>query len=215
MNIHGPEHVSVNQEDEIEQIERGLFETAITVWENTRVRKALDLFMSGKIHEYAGGSLRAADKSGHIFWHDHGTFIAKNGAIYHLRSDDDGTPQVYVSPVDGRGGALYCIQPHTYDSYSNSDGTEMRFDFINGIHHAPPTNSLHEVELQRSEGQDVVRPRHQDGTTFDSRRDSVAFVRIPDGTMRATLHDSKTNGIEQLYDSIEITSILALIDSLE
>ena len=215
MSIHGPERVDIHREDEAEQIERSLFGTAITVWENSRIRTTLDLFMSGKIHEYAGGSLRAADKSGHIFWHDHGTFVAEDGMIYHLRTDDEGTPQVYVSPTDGRGSGLYCIQPYTYDGYMSPDGAEMRFDFTNSIHHASPTNSLIEMELQRSDGLDVVRPRHQNGVVFDHRRDSIALTHNPDGTVRVQLHDSKTGHITRLHDSIEIKSILELIDTLE
>lgn len=218
MSIHELERVDSGQEGDdnnVEQRGRELFETAVTVIENQRVRTALDLFTSGEIHKHAGGSLRALDGSKRIFWHDHGTFVAKGGAIYHLRTDDEGVPQVYVSPVDERGGGLYCVQPVTYDGYSGSDGTEMRFDFINGIHHALPRNSLGEIEQQRQEELDVMRPRHQFGAVFDSRRDSISVIHSPDGTMRAMLHDSETGLVEYLYDAAEIKSLVEFMDTLK
>lgn len=218
MSIHELERVGNGQDDgdrETEQRGRELFETAVTVLENQRVRTALDLFISGDIHQYAGGSLRALDGSKRIFWHDRGTFVAKNGAIYHLRADDEETPQVYVAPVDDRGGNLYCIQPVTYDGYRSSDGAEMRFDFINNIHHALPKNSFSEIEQQRQGGFDVMRPPHQTGAAFDDRRDSISVTSSPNGTVRAMLHDSETGLIEYLYDAAEIKSLVELLDTLK
>lgn len=218
MSIHELERVGSDEGDynhEAEQRDREFFETAIVVCENSRAQTVLDLFISGEIHKHAGGGLRALDRSGRIFWHNHGTFVAKSGAVYHLRTDDEGEPQVYISPASSREGGLYCVQPCTYDGYSNSDGSEMRFDFINGANHALPRNSLYEVEQQRQDGLDVMRPRHQDGTAFDSRRDSISIACGPGGAVRAAIHDSKTNLTEYLHNAVEIKSLVELISTLE
>lgn len=198
-----------------QQIDRSLFETAMTVWSNPRIRATLDLFNSGDIHKYAGGSLRAYDKSGRIFWNDHGTFVAENGAIYQLRSDDEGVPQVYTAPVDGRGNGLYCVQPYTYDVYSNPDLLEMRFDFINDVHHAPPINSPCEIDTQRRAGLDVMAPSHKEGVIFDARRDSISMARSTDGVVNVMLHDSGTGITERLHDSMDIELLLQLLDTVK
>ena len=190
----------------------GMAWTALAVWKDPRRREAFEQFASGDIHNHYGGGLLAANGSGRTFWHDHGTYVADNTAIYQLRADDEGVMQMYVSPTDRRGGGLFCIQPYTYDSYRNSDDTEVRVDFINGLHHHAPFNTLAETELQRRDGLDVVQPRHQDGISFDSRRDSVSVVQREDGKVYASIHDSETGLTEPLYDLADIMRLLSSFD---
>ena len=204
-----------HDEAEPEWFDSGFMEAAVVVWENPRRRMILDLFLSGEVHKHFGGSLEAANGSGRIFWHDYGTFIAPDGAIYHIRADDAGVMQAYVSPVDERAAGLYCIQPYTYDGYRSSDGNEMRIDFINGLHHASPRNTLEETELQRRDGQDVVHPRHQDGINFDSRRDSISVTYCDDGTLKALIHDSETGCTTSLYDPVLVRRFADELDTLE
>lgn len=218
MSTHVTERVNSDREGgdhEAGQFDRGLLEAAMTVWESSQTRAILDLFISGEIHSHTIGGLYAVGGASRIFWHNHGTFVAKNGAIYQLRTDDSGMSQSYVSPVDSRGQGLSCIRPYTYDNYNSPDGSERRFDFVNGAHRSPPINSLYEVGLQRHEGLDVARPRHQDGVAFDGRRDSISVVCGTDGITRAMLHDSETGTSEYLYDATEVKTFVEFLDTLE
>lgn len=209
---------TLTHHDEVEMEsfgDNGFIDAAVMVRENPRCRMILDLFLSGEIHNYFGGSLRAVNGTERVFWHDRGTFIAPNGAIYHIRADDAGVMQAYVSPVDERAVGTYCIQPYTYDGYRSDDGSEVRIDFVNGLHHAAPPNTIEEAELQRRDGQDAVYPRHRDGINFDSRRDSISVRYGDNGTCMAMMYDSATGLTTPLYDIVLVRRFIDELDMFE
>ena len=211
---------TLEQEISVEQSEYGqyldgLAAAAQAVAARPRQRQILEYYIQGNgdaIHRRFGGEL---EDRGEVYWHHHGTFVAPDGAIYRVRTDDDGIFRVYASPVDSRGDSIDCIQPYVYDGYIGPHAIEMRVDFVNGVHRSVPLNSRWEHELQAREGRDVMTPRHQEGIAFDSRRDSIALCKHPDGHIEGWLHDSADGEVVSLYSPAEVCAMIAILEEEE
>lgn len=200
---------------------QGLFDVAAIMIENPRQRQILEMFMSGEIHGQFGGSLqqqRGAGTDPYVFWHNHGCFVDKNGAIYEARSDDSGVPQVYVSPNDPEWTNLSCIQPWTYDVDSGPYDIEMRFDFINGPHRTSPRNTIEESIHLSAIGQDPVCPAHYTGIEESpelSRRDYLSLVKRGNGHIDGWIHDSVTGETTRMYAPRDVVAVVHELEDRE
>ena len=196
-----------------EQYIDGLAQVAQAVMANPRQRKILDYYLEDDgeaIHHRLGGERTDGNLD---FWQNHGTFVAPDGAIYRVRSDD-WRLQVYVSPVDERATSVDCIRPYTYDGHIGPYSIEMRADFINGAHRTVPKNTPIQHELQRREFGDgaVLVPRHIDGMWFsDERRDSIALRKYPDGHIEGWLHDGADGSVVRMYPPAEVRSMIEIL----
>ena len=212
------EHTTI----EFEGLFTGLEQTAQAIREKPRQRKILEIYGNHEnpdaIHEIADAPI-ADERAGVVFWHNHGTFVAPDGAIYRVRMDDTGLAQMYVSPVDERGESVdcirpFCIRPFTYDSHVGPYGIELRVDFINGLHRTLPRNTKEEHMLQALEGRDVMLPRHSEEMAFRPDRDSIFLHKNPDGSIDAWLHDID-GGATRLYGASEVLAMAAVQDDRE
>ncbi len=205
----------------------GLFDVAAIMIERPRQRELLERFISGDIHREAGGAIaltfgydwneqeNRSVPNTKVFWHNHGTFVDKNGAIYEARSDDAGLPQVYIAPNSPEWTVQPCIHPWTYDADSGPYDIEMRFDFINGPHRTAPQNTLEESRRLIAMGEDPVYPAHQTGIEASpelSRRDYLSLVKRGNGHIDGWLHDSETDETSRLYSPRDV---LATVHELE
>jgi hypothetical protein len=221
------EQVDYRQDEAEQAYLASCMEVASIVRGNPRRLDILDQFITGDIHKFKGGELAItfgnrydAKKGGwvpdeKVFWHDHGSFVDKAGAMYKVRTDDEGVGQVYVSPVDERGDYIDCIHPYTYDCYIGPHSIDVRVDFVNGTHHAPPTNTITEQKLQAKDGLDVMVPRHQAGTIFDERRDSILLRKYGDGHIEGIIHDSESGEVSQLFSPNDIKAAIAMLDEMD
>lgn len=202
---------------EFEEFFTGLKQTAQAIREKPRQRRLLEIYGNHEnpdaIHEITDAPI-ADERAGVVFWHNHGTFVAPDGAIYRVRMDDTGLAQMYVSPVDERAESVDCIRPFTYDSHVGPYGIELRVDFINGAHRTLPRNTAEEHRLQWLEGRDVMLPRHSEAMSFRPDRDSIFLRKNRDGSIDAWLHDSD-GGVARLYGSNEVLAMTALQDDRE
>ena len=199
---------------EFEEFFTGLEQTAQAIREKPRQRQLLEIYGNHEnpdaIHEIADAPI-ADERAGVVFWHNHGTFVAPDGAIYRVRMDDTGLAQMYVSPVDERGESVDCIRPFTYDSHVGPYGIELRVDFINGAHRTLPRNTSEEHMLQALEGRDVMLPRHSEEMAFRADRDSIFLRKNSDGSIDAWLHDIDGN-VNRLYGTNEVMAMAAVQD---
>ena len=199
---------------EFEEFFTGLEQTAQAIREKPRQRRLLEIYGDHEnpdaIHEIADAPI-ADERAGVVFWHNHGTFVAPDGAIYRVRMDDTGLAQMYVSPVDERGESVDCIRPFTYDSHVGPYGIELRVDFINGAHRTLPRNTSEEHMLQALEGRDVMLPRHSEEMAFRADRDSIFLRKNSDGSIDAWLHDIDGN-VNRLYGTNEVMAMAAVQD---
>ncbi len=202
---------------EFEEFFTGLEQTAQAIREKPRQRRLLEIYGNHEnpdaIHEIADAPI-ADERAGVVYWHNHGTFVAPDGAIYRVRMDDTGLAQMYVSPVDERAESVDCIRPFTYDSHVGPYGIELRVDFINGAHRTLPRNTGEEHRLQWLEGRDVMLPRHSEDMAFRADRDSIFLRKHPDGSIDAWLHDSD-GGVARLYGANEVLAMAVVQDDRE
>lgn len=196
-------------------IDEGLIEAARALRDNPKQRELLEKFTDGTIHEHWSGSI-AQDRGAAtvVYWHDHGTFVAPDGAIYQVRTDDDDiNRQVYVAPNDSEWAkGLPCIQPWTYDGVTGPHGITMRFDFLNGPRRIV-TNTLDDMKKQRLEGADPTMPRHKEWA--DEARDSISIEKHRDGRITGVLHDGQSRTDTLLYAPDEVRAVVAMIDEAE
>ena len=226
-HAHEMVHVQAGQDHEQETHLHKLMEVAEVIRSDPRRREMLDRFISGDIHKSPGGAIaipfgydwneeqQCSVPNMKVFWHDHGSFVGKDGAMYNVRTDDNGVGQVYVAPVDERGQYIDCIHPYTYDCYIGPHGIDVRADFINGAHRASPQNTAEERRLQDLEGHDIMVPRHQIGTEFDDRRDSISLRKYGDGHIEGMIHDSVSGETQQLYAPYDVKAALLMLDDME
>ena len=204
-----------------EEYVEGLDRVARLMHDNPHQREVLEQFVSGEIHNKFGGSIKQQYGWGtepYVFWHNHGIFVGPDGAIYEARTDDNGVPQVYVSPNDPEWTTLDCITPWTYDVTSGPYYIEMRFDFINGPHRTAPRNTIEEAVLQRADGKDPVYPRHYEGidpSSELSRRDSLALIKRGNGHVDGWLHDCETDEFSRLYSPQDVLAVARSLDDIE
>lgn len=202
---------------EFEEFFVGLEQTAQAIREKPRQRRLLEIYGDHEnpdaIHTIADAPI-ADERAGVVFWHNHGTFVAQDGAIYRVRMDDNGLAQMYVSPVDERAQSVDCIRPFTYDSHIGPYGIELRVDFINRLHRTLPRNTKEEHMLQALEGRDVMLPRHSEEMAFRPDRDSIFLHKNPDGSIDAWLHDID-GGATRLYGASEVLAMAAVQDDRE
>ena len=223
MSIQTPEHTksavaeAQSNNTEFEEFFVGLEQTAQAIRERPRQRRLLEIYGDHEnpdaIHTIADAPI-ADERAGVVFWHNHGTFVAPDGAIYRVRMDDNGLAQMYVSPVDERAQSVDCIRPFTYDSHVGPYGIELRVDFINGAHRTLPYNTKEEHMLQALEGRDVMLPRHSEEMAFRPDRDSIFLHKNPDGSIDAWLHDID-GGATRLYGASEVLAMAAVQDGRE
>ncbi len=198
-------------------LDEGLLDAAQYMIDNPKQLEILKMFMSGEIHQQFGGSIvtkRGNNEPPIVYWHDHGTFVAPNGAIYQPRTDDyDINRQVLVSPVDGRGSGLPCVQPYTYDGYTGPHSISMRFDFVNGLHRCAPQNTMEDARILHSEGRDPIAPRHKEWVSAD--RDSISLKKFADGHIEGVLHDSETDTDTRLYSPDMVMATISMMTDMQ
>lgn len=203
-------------------IEQGLLDAADAVRGDADRKKILEEFISGEIHKRRGAYLALTfgykgpeEPNQKVFWHDHGTFVGPDGAVYHVRTDDDGVGQMYTVPAGGQRRDV--IHPYTYDSYIGPHGITGRVDFVNGVHDIAPKNTPRQMELQRLESKSPVIPRHAEGTDSTvepalENRHSVTYEKQPTGEILGWYHDPKTNETVKLYSPEEVLAVADMLD---
>lgn len=165
-------------------LDAGLLDAAQYMREHPRQLETLVLFMNGNIHKKEGGSIKqqsGRDEPPIVFWHQHGTFVAPDGAIYHARTDDnDNHRQIYMSPVDEYDCQPYCVQPLTYDGHTGPYGITMRFDFKKNLHGMLPSNSTEDVKHQIDQYREMMHAYDAEKARLEAE---VYHERIPDDKM--------------------------------
>lgn len=220
MNTQTAERRQLNSEGHSDTTELELFFAGLTVAaeairQHPRQRRLLEIYADPErpdaIHDLTDAPI-SDSRANIVFWHNHGSFVAPDGAIYRVRMDDEGAAQVYASPLDERARSVDCIRPVTYDSQIGPHGIEMRIDFINGVHRELPKNTSEQRMLQHREGRDVMLPRHNEDMRFIADRDSIFLRKQPDGSTDAWLHDSVHGDVVRMYGAAEVLAMAAVQD---